>query len=196
MVSGAPEDESRATLWGKSCGVLRGAIRFGASPDRGGLQGPNCPQSPSVVTVSAPSGATGAPTTVFVCYSRGDRERALPVIAALEAGGFSVWWDGLLQPGERFANTTAAALDSALAVVVLWSATSVASHWVHDEATRGRDRRVLVPLSLDGTPAPLGFGQFQTIDISRAKHQCPLLPVRLNGHESALYRPIQVYRSV
>ena len=84
------------------------------------------------------------------------------MIDALIKAGYSVWWDGILAPGERFANSTQAALESARAVVVLWSATSVTSHWVHDEATRGRDRGVLVPLSLDGSPPPLGFGQFQT----------------------------------
>jgi TolB-like protein len=45
----------------------------------------------------------------------------------------------------------------------------VQSHWVRDEATRGRDRRILVPLSLDGSEPPLGFGQFQVVDLSRAK---------------------------
>jgi TolB-like protein len=42
----------------------------------------------------------------------------------------------------------------------------VASHWVRDEAQRGRERGCLVPLSLDGTMAPLGFRQFQLLDIS------------------------------
>lgn len=108
-------------------------------------------------------------TTVFVSYSRDDRKRVLPVIQLLEAAGYAVWWDGLLAGGERYANTTAHALDTACAVVVLWSKASVASHWVHDEATVGRDRRCLVPLSLDGVEPPLGFRQFQVIDISRAR---------------------------
>jgi len=116
-----------------------------------------------------PKGAAGKPTTVFVSYARDDRKRALPVIELLEAAGFSVWWDGLLEGGERFFETTAAALDGARAVVVLWSKTSVASHWVHDEATSARDRRVLVPLSIDGSEPPLGFRQFQVIDISRSR---------------------------
>jgi TolB-like protein/Tfp pilus assembly protein PilF len=116
-----------------------------------------------------PKGAAGKPTTVFVSYARDDRKRALPVIELLEAAGFSVWWDGLLEGGERFFETTAAALDGARAVVVLWSKTSVASHWVHDEATAARDRRVLVPLSIDGSEPPLGFRQFQVIDISRSR---------------------------
>ncbi|MFM2410263.1 MAG: hypothetical protein RL481_1091 [Pseudomonadota bacterium] len=112
---------------------------------------------------------SAAPTTIFFSYSRDDQARALPIIRLLEAAGYSVWWDGLLGGGERFSRTTEAALDRAKAVVVLWSRTSVHSHWVHDEATRGRDRRVLVPLSLDGSQPPLGFGQFQMIDLSKAK---------------------------
>jgi TolB-like protein/Tfp pilus assembly protein PilF len=105
--------------------------------------------------------------TVFVSYSRADRKAALPIIRALEEAGFEVWWDGRLEGGERYLGTTEAALEGAEAVVVLWSKTSVASHWVHDEAMRGRDRRCIVPLTIDGTQPPLGFRQFQTIDLSQ-----------------------------
>ena len=108
-------------------------------------------------------------TTVFVSYSREDQKRARPIIDLLEAAGFSVWWDGLLEGGERFSRSTEDALERAKAIVVLWSATSINSHWVHDEATRGRDRRCLVPLSIDGSEAPLGFRQFQIIDARPAK---------------------------
>ena len=108
-------------------------------------------------------------STIFFSYARDDQARALPIIELIGQAGFSVWWDGLLEGGERFSRTTEDALDRAQAVVVLWSKTSVQSHWVHDEATRGRDRGVLVPLSLDGSPPPLGFGQFQVIDLSRSK---------------------------
>ncbi len=108
-------------------------------------------------------------STVFVSYSREDQKRALPIIKILQNAGYKVWWDGLLEGGERFSNSTDHALENANAVVVLWSKTSIASHWVHDEATRGRDRKCLVPLSLDGSEPPLGFRQFQVIDISHAK---------------------------
>lgn len=117
----------------------------------------------------ADEGPPEAPITVFFSYARADQKAARPIIEALQAAGFSVWWDGLLGGGERFAHTTAAALESAQAVVVLWSRTAIDSHWVHDEATHGRDRRRLVPLSLDGSEAPLGFRQFQVLDVSRAR---------------------------
>lgn len=104
--------------------------------------------------------------SVFLSYSRTDLERARPVIALLEAAGFDLWWDGRLEGGENYLATTEDRLESADCVAVLWSQTSVASHWVRDEAQRGRERGCLVPLSLDGTMAPLGFRQFQLLDIS------------------------------
>jgi TolB-like protein/Flp pilus assembly protein TadD len=108
-------------------------------------------------------------STVFVSYSRADQKHVFPVVKMLEDAGYSVWWDGMLGAGEHFASTTEQALTRAKAVVVLWSKQSIASHWVHDEATQGRDRRCLVPISIDGSEAPLGFRQFQVIDVSKAR---------------------------
>ncbi|MBK7162692.1 MAG: TIR domain-containing protein [Sphingomonadales bacterium] len=119
------------------------------------------------MTASDPE--TPEPTSVFFSYSREDQTKALPIIRLIEAAGFSIWWDGLLEGGERFSRATEEALNRAKVVVVLWSKASVHSHWVSDEATRGRDRRILVPLSLDGTEPPLGFGQFQVIKLAGAK---------------------------
>jgi TolB-like protein/Flp pilus assembly protein TadD len=45
----------------------------------------------------------------------------------------------------------------------MWSANSVESDWVRDEAAQGRDRHCLIPISLDGTRPPLGFRQYQVI---------------------------------
>lgn len=102
----------------------------------------------------------------FLSYSRTDLDHARPVIGLLEAAGLDVWWDGRLEGGENYLQTTEAALEGADCVVVLWSQTSVGSHWVRDEAQRGRERGCLVPLSIDGTMAPLGFRQFQILDIT------------------------------
>ena len=103
---------------------------------------------------------------LFVSYSRTDLAHARPVIDLLEQAGFDVWWDGRLEGGENYLQTTEHALETSDCVVVLWSATSVNSHWVRDEAQRGRERGCLVPLTIDGTMAPLGFRQFQLLDIS------------------------------
>lgn len=117
--------------------------------------------------MSEASSSDGKQLSVFLSYARGDRDRALPIIEALGAQGIDVWWDGLLKGGERFANTTETALETADAVVVLWSAKSNESHWVRDEATSGRDRGCMISVSLDGSEPPLGFRQIQYIDFTR-----------------------------
>ena len=43
---------------------------------------------------------------MFVSYSREDLKLVRPIIAAIEAAGYPVWWDGMLSPGERFATST------------------------------------------------------------------------------------------
>lgn len=117
--------------------------------------------------IATDSGEPEPRPRIFLSYARDDQKRALTVIAAFRAAGVEVWWDGLLEGGDTFLPTTEAALESADAVVVLWSRTSVESHWVRDEATRGRERQCLVPLSLDGSHPPLGFRQFQVINLSK-----------------------------
>ena len=103
---------------------------------------------------------------IFLSYARSDRTRVSELAAALENAGHEVWWDRRLAGGAEFEREIEHALDQAEAVVVVWSTASVKSHWVRDEATSGRDRNRLVPVSLDGTPPPLGFRQLHTIDVS------------------------------
>ena len=105
--------------------------------------------------------------SVFLSYSRQDVGRVSAIAVALEREGHSVWWDQHISGGEEFADAIEQALVSADAVIVCWSATSVHSAWVRDEAASGRDRGCLVPLTLDGTQPPLGFRQYQTVDLSR-----------------------------
>ena len=104
---------------------------------------------------------------VFLSYARDDQAAALPIIQSLQDYGIEVWWDGLIDGGAKYGLVTEEALESASAVVVLWSKTSTLSHWVRDEATYGRDRGRLIPISVDGTEPPLGFGQFQCINLSQ-----------------------------
>jgi tetratricopeptide (TPR) repeat protein len=106
---------------------------------------------------------------VFLSYDRDDTERARPVALALEKAGHAVWWDLHIRGGEQYTKVIDEALKAADAVVVLWSESSVESAWVRDEAAAGRDSGRLVPASLDDTVPPLGFRQYQTIDLSHWK---------------------------
>jgi TolB-like protein/tetratricopeptide (TPR) repeat protein len=107
-----------------------------------------------------------AQPTIFLSYAHDDRVKAQQLAAALERLGYTVWWDALIEGGTVYTKSINEALDASDAVVVLWSKQSVESNWVRDEAAQGRDRRRLVPLSLDGSAPPLGFRQFQMIDVS------------------------------
>ena len=103
---------------------------------------------------------------VFLSYAREDHERARIVASALEAEGWPVWWDRKLAAGQTFDRTIEEQLESAGAVVVLWSANSVESEWVRNEAGAANDRDVLVPAILDDAPLPLEFRRLQTADLS------------------------------
>jgi TolB-like protein len=104
--------------------------------------------------------------TAFLSYARENKARAVELVAALEQAGIHVWWDSHIEGGAAFAKSIEVALEASKAVVVLWSRASVSSDWVLDEASRGRGLRKLVPVTLDGTKAPLGFGQYHVIDLS------------------------------
>lgn len=103
---------------------------------------------------------------VFLSYAREDLRRARKVARALEAAGHEVWWDSRLKGGSEYSREIDDALKSADAVVVLWSAASVSSEWVRDEATVGKHNGRLVPASIDGAEPPLGFRQHHTIDLA------------------------------
>ena len=102
---------------------------------------------------------------VFLSYDRDDSAAANTIAKALESAGHSVWWDLHVRGGAHFSKVIEDALKAADAVVVLWSKNSVESDWVRDEAAAGRDSRRLVPTTIDGTEPPLGFRQYQTIQL-------------------------------
>ena len=102
---------------------------------------------------------------IFLSYARDDADAAKQLAACISEAGHDVWWDRHLHGGSRFASEIDKALKDAEAVVVLWSPTAIDSAWVQDEAAEGRDSGRLVPVSLASAKPPLGFRQFQTIDL-------------------------------
>ena len=104
--------------------------------------------------------------SLFISYSRQDLSRVEPLAEALEQEGHHVWWDRHIAGGDAFADAIEQALEAAEVVVVCWTEHSIHSAWVRDEAGSGRDRACLVPVTLDGVKPPLGFRQYQTIDLS------------------------------
>ena len=113
--------------------------------------------------------------TLFLSYSHADDAKARRIATLLEEAGYTVWWDALIEGGAAYARSIGSALETADAVIVMWSAHSVESDWVRDEAALGRDRQCLIPISLDGARPPLGFRQYQVIKFRswRGKRDSP-----------------------
>ncbi|MEL7489421.1 MAG: TIR domain-containing protein [Pseudomonadota bacterium] len=100
---------------------------------------------------------------LFLSYARQDHAIVEKLAAALEAAGHDVWWDKHIKAGSVYEHDIEAALKDADAAIVAWSGDAVQSAWVKDEAAFARDAGKLVPISLDGAEAPLGFRQYQTM---------------------------------
>jgi adenylate cyclase len=86
-------------------------------------------------------------------------------VAALEAEGWSVWWDPEITPGDEFDALISRELEGARALVVVWTPLSVDSRWVRGEARDAADRGVLVPVRFDAAKLPIDFRAVHTTDL-------------------------------
>ena len=105
---------------------------------------------------------------VFVSYKADDRRRIKPLVEALQAEGFSVWWDEQIGGGAAWRHAIETELNAARCVVVVWSKRSAGEEgtFVQDEATRAQQRHVYVPVLIDKVHLPLGFGETQALPLT------------------------------
>ncbi|MBS0382323.1 MAG: TIR domain-containing protein [Proteobacteria bacterium] len=102
---------------------------------------------------------------VFISYARADKARVAPLVAAIEAKGWSVWWDPDISPGKEFDDEIDEELQAAAAVLVVWTPTSVASRWVRGEARDGAERGILVPVRFEQARLPIDVRAIHTTDL-------------------------------
>ncbi|MFI4966598.1 MAG: TIR domain-containing protein [Caulobacterales bacterium] len=103
---------------------------------------------------------------IFLSYNREDQAKARWFAEAFGAEGLDVWWDVTLRSGEAYDEVTENALRTAKAVVVLWSARSVASRWVRAEATLADRNKTLIPVMIEPCERPIMFELTQTADLA------------------------------
>src|SRR5262245_12153862 len=102
---------------------------------------------------------------IFVSYARADKARVAPLVAALEARGWSVWWDPAIVPGQEFDSLIRREIAAARAVVVVWTPASVSSRWVRGEARLGAERGILVPVRFERAELPIDALAIHTTDL-------------------------------
>jgi adenylate cyclase len=102
---------------------------------------------------------------IFVSYARSDKARVAPLVAAIEAQGWSVWWDPEIDAGQQFDDQIEEELKAAKAVLVVWTPSSVASRWVRGEAREAADLGTLVPARFDGARLPMDVRAIHTTDM-------------------------------
>ncbi|MGE0623783.1 MAG: tetratricopeptide repeat protein [Pseudomonadales bacterium] len=102
---------------------------------------------------------------IFLSYASQDVDRVRGIVAALEAQGWSVWWDRALKPGETWPSVIERQLKRARCVVVAWSEAAIRSPWVRLEANQARERKILVPLLLEDVHIPPEFGSVQVVSL-------------------------------
>ena len=103
---------------------------------------------------------------VFMSYARADRNRIQVLAESLKSKGWTVWWDYDLVAGSEYETVIQTELDGAQSVVVAWSAASVKSAWVRNEADEGLKRKILIPIILDESRPPLAFRHIQSISFA------------------------------
>jgi len=98
---------------------------------------------------------------VFLSYARPSAEAAKRIAEELRSSGYSVWLDEELPAHRLYSEVIEEELDSACAVLVVWSEAAVQSQWVRSEANRGREKGKLIQARLDGVRLPMPFDQIQ-----------------------------------
>jgi hypothetical protein len=105
--------------------------------------------------------------SIFISYAHEDRDRAERLTLALEPENWKIFWDPQIRAGSDWRKSIGKHLEAAKCVIVLWSKSSIDSHWVMEEAEDAQKRGILVPVLIDDVEPPFGFRSVQAANLSQ-----------------------------
>lgn len=104
---------------------------------------------------------------IFISYQHNDRTQARLIAEVLSKHGYNVWWDIELLPGQKFADEINSIIQSAKAVVVLWTSDSIKSDWVKAETALALEKKILIPIWVEKVNIPAPYNTLHTLDLSQ-----------------------------
>lgn len=110
------------------------------------------------------------PPSVFLSYSRNDREAVRRVADRLQDAGIRIWWDELVRPGAAWDDTLVREIQSSDYVLLFVSSSSAPSMYADQAMEVALDEfnnRSITPLPvlLDDAPIPPALSNLQFIDL-------------------------------
>jgi TIR domain/Bacterial Ig-like domain (group 2) len=137
------------------------------------------------------SGVIKPMADIFLSYAKEDRDVARQIATLLGNAGWVVWWDRRIPAGRTWRSVLEEALQDMRCMVVLWSAHSIESDWVRDEADEARVRKKLVPVLIEAVNPPVGFRNIQAADLSEwdGSSNAPGVQQLLSDLESMIGKP-------
>ena len=103
---------------------------------------------------------------IFISYARSTEPQAHLTAQALRNAGYRVWRDDELPAHRAYADVIEERVQTAKAVVVIWSTDAVKSEWVRSEANRAREQRKVVQMAVDSALPPMPFDQIQCVNLT------------------------------
>jgi hypothetical protein len=106
-------------------------------------------------------------TEIFLSYAHEDRSRVERILHAFKSRGWNVFMDQDIFSGANWRKVLESQLETAYAVVVVWSSHSVGSEWVAREAMAGLAKDRLFPVLIDrDVTLPSSFEHKHAVDLS------------------------------
>ncbi|MCW8980178.1 MAG: toll/interleukin-1 receptor domain-containing protein [Altibacter sp.] len=109
---------------------------------------------------------------IFISYSRADTEYVSKLVTDLRSMDFEVWFDKNIRSGEEWDNVIEREIKNADAMILVLSATSVASNNVKDEMSYALELdKHVSPIKIEPCAVPMRLARKQHIDFTETTYE-------------------------